>query len=262
MLRLILTLLVFSQVALVAEEVVAEQFWRYWRGKYWSNWQEELRQKIEREEFPAWMLEQIREDLRPFREKGIEQHEIPNTIMANPDLSFIVCSICLGQVLCTTYPVDAAQDFRTKVFIEVLEELARSISLPDAIFLVAVDDAFCRKANLPVLAWCKHREHSPHTVNIPDYEALNGNDNLLFAVEKASVLHPWDSKENKAIWRGSTTGFNGPLKFPPIKTDFVPRLKLVELSLDYPQVVDAKFSIMFKEQAADPYWTAQFAPYM
>ncbi len=255
-------LAVFLVITLPAESSGAEEFWHYWKGKYWGNWLEELKEKIEKEEYPAWMIEQIQEDFSPFKETGIFEDNIPETIMNNRDGIFLVCSLVSGQAICSSYPVEVASDFRARAFNEVIQELAQSVPLPNMVFLLYIGDSFCGNATVPVLSWCKHKQYSPFTVNIPDYEALYGNDNFMIAVEKGAALYPWEVKRGKAIWRGSTTGFDGPLKFPPIKTDVVPRWKLIQLSAKEPDFVDAKFSEMFKEQYDDPSWRSKFEPYM
>ena len=63
---------------------------------------------------------------------------------------------------------------------------------------------------------------------------------------KGHDLFPWHEKEEKAFWRGATTG--GALQLNDYQE--LPRIKLVYLSSEHPQLIDAKLTVL--GQIADP----------
>jgi hypothetical protein len=54
--------------------------------------------------------------------------------------------------------------------------------------------------------------------------------------EKHESKYPWHSKIDRAVWRGSTTGW------PHLPFDDLPRAKLVKKSMDRPDIFDAGFT--------------------
>lgn len=215
-----------------------------------ANWKEELKEKIEHARFPAWMLDQINEDLFPFRESGITQQDIIDTIAAFPTRGLILCQIKNNDFSWICYPENLKDDFRAQKFIIALTSLARVIPLPNVIFLVHHGETFAETSNkAPIFSWCKHREWSKKTICFPDYEALGGNENFLKDVNLGCQYFPWEGKENKAFWRGDSTGGCG--------FDFMPRLKLTQGSLENPKWLDAKITGIFPGQDEK-----LFRPYM
>lgn len=89
----------------------------------------------------------------------------------------------------------------------------------------------------PILCFSK-RNTSSHCVMIPDFEALEGNKNKLKEVKEGRHKYPWNSKKNEAFWRGATTGGNYSYEN---FLDF-PRSKCIQLSLENPQLIDARFT--------------------
>ncbi len=205
-----------------------------------SNWQQEFVRKIEQAAFPDWMMEQIQEDLMPFRGKKIGLEEIQSLIAENPGSSFLVCSIKDGKVYWTSHLVGTSQDFRAERWIRGMNQLAQCICLPDVTCLIYIGEAFCGESPVPVFSWCKHSEWSPATVSIPDDEAFCGNEAFLREVETGISRYPWRRKRNQAFWRGISVGGWG--------FEFMPRMKLAELSVEYPSLIDAKFTMIIQKE--------------
>ena len=63
-------------------------------------------------------------------------------------------------------------------------------------------------------------------------------DQYIQEVKLGNFKYPWDKKISKAFWRGSTTGG---IYYPDIYTKF-PRVKLAQLSTEFPEFLDAKFN--------------------
>lgn len=203
-------------------------------------WQKELQTQLQQNRLPSWMLEQIHEELEPFKETGISLQDIEDTRALFPN-SVALCTIEKNQ-----FSIDYPEDFFTntsglfgaatygqmKMYVEAMQTLTQAVALPDVTFLISIPEAFTGKGNnkAPIFAWCKHRENSPRVVLIPDYDALNGNHAFLEQVQEGSQSYPWEKKIPIAFWRGVLTG------------DDVthPRVKLVQVSARFPEQIDAK----------------------
>lgn len=206
-----------------------------------ATWKEELKTKIAHSQFPEWMLAQIEEDLEPFKERGVTLQDIEDTVKEYPSHGFIICQIKSNRLSWSCHPAKESNDFRTKIFIQALDALRQTVVLPDVKFLVFVGESFVDTKNqAPVFSWCKHGEWSKRTVCLPDYEALQGNYNFLKDVELGKRNFPWERKENKAFWRGGGGGGWG--------FEFMPRLKLVQLSVEFPGWIDAKVTNAFPDR--------------
>ncbi|HSX12556.1 MAG TPA: glycosyl transferase family 90, partial [Rhabdochlamydiaceae bacterium] len=90
----------------------------------------------------------------------------------------------------------------------------------------------------PLFAFAKNRYREKKVVLIPDDGALRGNSSWLAKVKEGKKRYPWNAKENKLFWRGSTTG--GCATLSTFQT--LPRAQLVRLSLQFPELVDARFN--------------------
>lgn len=214
-----------------------------------TEWKGQLKAKIEERSFPAWMLEQIQEDLEPFKISGISLKDIDTTIKDYEPHGFVVCKIQNGSFSYKCYPEDG--DFRSKMLADAIRELVKTVALPDVTFLVYKGEAFTPNENkAPVFTWCKHYEKSKRSVNIPDYEALNGNFNLLKDVQVGVQRFPWSLKQNKAFWRGAPTG--GCSDAPPgCEFTKTPRIKLAQLSKQFPDLIDANLTALYPGQDTD-----------
>lgn len=203
-----------------------------------ADWQNELKTKIAQGNYPTWMMDQIHEDLAPFKEAGITEQNIWKTMEMYPTHGFILCQIHKNRFSWRGYPSSTGQDFRAMMLADAMQKLCQAIHLPDVIFIVFIGESFCDKGFAPVFSWCKHESWSSVTVAFPDYEALSGNYNFLHEAQVGANRYPWQMKQNIALWRGSNAGGYG--------FDFMPRLKLVQASAQYPQFIEAKFSGLFE----------------
>lgn len=213
-------------------------FFLFLTSSLFASWQTELVEKIQQSHFPSWMLEQIHEDLEPFK-IPVSRQDIQNTLEV-AEKSFFLCNIQNNELSWECYSCNP-NDFRIQMFTAAIAELCKIVHLPDVVFIVYPGEAFTYPNNeAPVFTWCKHQKWSKRSVFIPDYEALSGNDKILHDAQLGSRLFPWNAKIDKAIWRGGTTGGWG--------FDFMPRLKLTQLSREIPELLDAKFTGIFPGQ--------------
>ncbi len=216
--------------------------------------QEELVQKIRQADFPAWMLEQIDEDLMPFIETGIDEAAFLKTVADHPTCGFILCWIQDGKLYTRDYSPNPGRDFRLELFISAIEELAKSVLLPEVIFLVFAGESFCGQSDAPVFSWCKHRDLGRSTIVIPDYDVLSQGERLLIEVAEGTKQYSWESKQDLAFWRGAATGLTPPSEMP--------RLRLVQISAEHPEFLDAKLTQLFPEQYQSLELKALLHPYL
>ena len=88
--------------------------------------------------------------------------------------------------------------------------------------------------------WCK-------AMAVPAFESWDRVKNVrldnlwdqIFATY--NLKYPWFSKQNKVVWRGSTTYYTEYHK-EETKIGDIPRGKLVELTRQHPELIDAKFT--------------------
>ena len=223
-----------------------------------ANLQSELRTKIEQSNFPTWMMDQIHEDLEPFKDAGITKQNIEDTLRdcecATPDRAFVVCQIKNNEFSFYPNPQD---DNRGQLLVASMKWLAEAIPLPDVLFIVYISEGYYGENNkAPIFTWCKHREKGKKAVCFPDYEALTGNYNLLKAVAIGIQQNPWEIKKNKAIWRGALTGGWGD---PSEDYMLLPRVKLAQTSHEFPKLIDAKLTGKIRKGVL-PYWTKDKLP--
>ena len=112
-------------------------------------------------------------------------------------------------------------------------------------FLDAGDFWSCKNKTFPFFSFATFEKETPGEkcipIAIPSYDQwYHGKDVSTewdFQFEKQDKKYMWDSKINKAVWRGAATGL--PESFPNWQD--LPRANLVKMSLDYPNMLDAGF---------------------
>ena len=152
LLRLIAGVILISTGTLGAFELV------------WQDIQDKLSKPL-----PDWMQLQIQEDLEPFYSRGVRVEDIEATVRG-------VCSVPSGgqaglvryQVknnsITVTSPTENLSDARIAHVVEVLEEMAKHLVLPDVDFLVALWDSYdnplyLEKTSCPVFTLCKLKDN-------------------------------------------------------------------------------------------------------
>lgn len=200
---------------------------------------------------PEWMIEQIKSDLAPYKKIGITKKSLNKLMKATqgdlPEMTVRI-QIVKGHVkyiinedYLRRYPehTNYFYDRRTPT-IRAFEKLAENIELPDVDFIVTVNDCALDRNDMslaPIFTFSKNKYITTHVL-IPDSEALANYYNLPKEIPKASQSTPWKNKIAKVFWRGSTS--DGCYDAEDWRSH--PRAKLVLLSLDYPDLIDAKFN--------------------
>ena len=234
-----------------------------------------LHQTINKNNFPEWMISQIDKDLAPFKQGRLSKQAIDIALenylksdfgLGN-GLELARCQIKNSNVFIHgLYPTKQTEQ-RLAIVIQALSNLANMIPLPDIDFIICVGDALGSQAslffyNIPVLAFAKQSQDRIPAL-IPDCEALSDGfcEKVLADAAHACRYFPWEIKEEKAFWRGATTGsdISGYGLLNAHNYQEFPRVKLSQLSSQYPHLIDAKLSIL--AQIEEPVVYKLLAPY-
>ncbi len=205
------------------------------------GWQEAFQERVRLGERPAWMMDQIKSDLRPFAKKPFPKEKLDEIAAKGGIVRF---GISGKEVI-----VKGGRENHphVKIIWGVLSEIAELAPLPPLDLIIALNDSFYHYAPLagcrgPLFSFAK-RAGDRGIILFPDAEALKGYD--LKEVEMGQALYPWEQKSDKAFWRGANTGFVNDLSFMNVSNLFqYPRVKLVDLSLKNPGYLDARFNII------------------
>lgn len=207
-----------------------------------TDWKAELKEKVAKHEKPQWMVDQIKADLKFFKE-GISNETLAQMGVDYPSLRKVV--ITQQQVYYNGRLIKHSESQNS--IAKALYDLASILPLPEVTFYVSINDSFYHDPSLktcqgPFFTFAK-RSFDKHVILFPDQAALWGYDEELSEVELGNDLYPWEAKVEKAFWRGANSGFL------PNSLDFMtennflefPRSKLVDLSLHHSDLIDAGF---------------------
>ncbi len=189
------------------------------------------------EEAPDWMSKQIQQDLALYAETGISK-ELLDTAFVEDRISacmLVRFHIKNGHLSCSR----ARPDGRLEPILAALNTLNQLTMLPDLDFVISLADSL-EKNDLPYcpcFVFAK-KKNADTFVLIPDFEALGWRRQLRNSICRGNQAIPWEQKTAQAFWRGSTTGGF----FSDTAWSFFPRSTLVFLSLQYPDLIDARFT--------------------
>ncbi len=202
---------------------------------------------------PQWMYDQIHADLAKYSASGIDVRALDREMEREQETGFerqlVRYKIRGNQIAVSDYlNPPPATSLRIQWVTEAIERLAKEVSLPDTDFIVTMHDALDNQPlEAPVFAFAKDPATSPMVVLIPDFEALHGRPSTLRHVMAANARFPWETKWEKSVWRGSRTGSVAGAAFTPESFLQYPRSKTVHLSLENPELIDARFTTHAQE---------------
>lgn len=208
-------------------------------------WKKKCAEKISARNPPEWMRQQIAHDLSLFASSGITS-EMLDTAMEQADQA---AQLVRFRIINNQLSVIGQPDPHPRLdfIVSSLHHLCEVAPLPNLDFIICLADSLDGvDLPAPVLAFAKHQD-AQKVVLIPDFEALSDLTPLLLEkVKKGINKYPWNKKVEKAFWRGSTTGSS----FSLDTFLSIPRSQAVKISLDNPDLVDARFTHLC--QCADP----------
>ncbi len=250
---LLLLLLTFNSFYLPAEEIQYTI----------TDWEYALERIFK---YPQpWMLEQIRADLAPFSKLDLSPTALDRFMdkyhAQNQGWLLVRIAIRSNHVFVQDIYTKAdakngkeLRRVRLEYMLHSLNRLTSCITVPNVDFILCLGDCLDGiDISVPVLAFSKNPKLAPKVVLIPDFEALSGNEHFLYQTHLGNKLYPWHQKHNRAIFRGSMTG--GDFTFENFFS--FPRTRAVTLSLQFPNLVDARFTCStcqnFKERFPNYY---------
>ena len=210
-----------------------------------------FRQKL-KEPTPEWMTEQIEGDLKPFQ-KQLSKKSLDEIFVKLKDQMLLFRVRVANNRLVIEASEEAKKDWRCRRLVSSLFSLQGVTPLPDIDFLVTCHDVFGREEpetsviqgnsvtiiSMPIFIIAKPKQY-PGMILIPDWYAVND-----FHPDKAEILkgnqkYDWNSKIPLLFFRGADSGVGGDRsnwrKFS--------RPKLVAYSLEYPELIDARFNTL------------------
>ena len=99
----------------------------------------------------------------------------------------------------------------------------------------STSSSWCSAIGMPSYKVWKDIQHDQQRTN-----KVKDSNNLLQNVKNnAAILYPWKNKLPMAVWRGSTTCSKALYGHLPLED--IPRSKVVQLSIDRPDLIDAAF---------------------
>ena len=132
-----------------------------------------------------------------------------------------------------------------------LQGLLRKVFLPDTDFLIYVGDAFNwdmlpfmdPELRYPIPLFVQEKTIASNTFLVHP-RSFDGFADSLRKFKNSPSIPKWESRLNKAVWRGSTTG--GPARDYSTNSS---RARLVHLSLHNPGFLDARFTTCLLDAA-------------
>lgn len=192
---------------------------------------------------PEWMKEQIQHDLSSLQKK-LSEKCIDELFENRPAL--VRVKVAQNKLI-----IHKSKKLGNKevadLIVSHLMELHNLVPLPDVDFLISTRDFFtldnnfqpCQlpdAPNLPILIMSKCKKDNGLII-IPDWFALNGYEPEKSLVLEGNRIYPWEQKLDLLFFRGANSGV-----WDRVNWRSAPRPKLAALSLQYPHLIDAKFS--------------------
>lgn len=196
------------------------------------------KQKIKEWQIPQWMIDQIESDFLPYQKRGFNKNSLEAAV--NTQFSFSrLYKIKEGSL----YP--APNYDKTQVAESLINEAHQKWVLPEIdIVLNQMDGIKAVSGDTtkrgPILTIAKDKTIKG-VVLLYTYDPANKQ--TFSDIE--SDMSPWNEKIEKVIWRGSSTdGIDGwgCNSYDKANWKTFPRGALVNLSNQYPDLIDAKFT--------------------
>ncbi len=188
-----------------------------------------LKQKI-KQGLPDWAMQQIKQDLAPFKAFNIANIEHYHS---DPDFKMLGrFQIANGVVMPILHEkLDILPSYKT--LLDMLQYLARHGYVTNTNFLVGLGEYFSpsQKLPIPVFAFAKdlNKPFEKDLIMIPDWINLGKVTEFRERIYQAKKKYPWETKTPILFWRGGEADSSG----------F--RHKLVLLAQRKPALIDAKF---------------------
>ena len=213
---------------------------------------------------PAWMKEQIQNDLFPFTCELSRKFLDEFFALNGEELLLTRIRIKDGILSMHKSKSTASNSFASEI-IQGFQELHLLAPLPDLDFIFTAHDTLYQRVGPPLPIFTESKDKNClGLILMPDRWALKGYDPEKQLILEGKSLFPWNVKMPLLFFRGSDTGVLYPWEsesnviifkridfqaiFNPDIWKSFPRPKLVALSLQYPELVDARFAMSLHYQ--------------
>lgn len=226
------------------------------QNSHWSSKELPLpKYKVDKEKFfaklseptPQWMLDQIEEDLSPFKQelsKKFLDSKFEKDDRKNPQF-LVRLRVQNGKI--TYQKSKSSKTHPTKDYTiadQILPHffaLNKLKPLPNLDLIFTTHDGIITPSSspIPIFAITKFKSHKGIIV-MPDWFSLNGLEPGKTLIQEGNRLYPWETKANTAFYRGSDNGIADLKEWIQER-----RVKLVALSSQFPDLIDAKFHKLY-----------------
>lgn len=196
-----------------------------------------LPDKLSVENIPEWMVRQVESSLDYYKKTGISRSKISEFYESWTDPWTVKYTIQDNQVL-----MEKKVDHNVRIdrYYEALSLLCKLVGLPNVTLLICLHDALNNDYEVPIFVMAKNKHFNSHIL-LPDFEALGACYQVLIRKDITRYAIPWERKNPMLIWRGNST--QGTDLITADNFHFLTRFILCELSMNHPNIIDAKFTI-------------------
>lgn len=126
--------------------------------------------------------------------------------------------------------------------------IAHGNVIPNGYYAFSMEDGVHTEYSWPLLAFASNTElvTNKNVVLIPDFEAMQGYQNIYKKLDLIKNKYSWQKKIASIFWRGNASGAEaGPAEYK------FPRLQFLQTASRYPNIIDAKFTKYPKQTSSE-----------
>lgn len=206
-----------------------------------------------RSELSSWAKNQIDTEFSYFKDKKFTKQDINKDYKALTSLStnkILRFQIIDGKIYSNYDDLDLSDSNMVTAYnsyLKFFHHIVDSHEFEDNTdFLISVDDAITFPKDfipsVPLIVPVKKEGDvlGKYMILVPDHYIIDEWPRLYNDILQANKKFVWDKKIERAFWRGRSTGG----VYTRSNWQDFPRVKLVELSSEYPALLDAKFTLL------------------
>jgi hypothetical protein len=222
---------------------------------------QELAQKVN-QGCPEWMAEAIKRDLTPFRNLTLSLKKMTEEFLNIPlEYTIVKFQISENRVFVEQhFPGDI--DGRIKTYKNKLQKLCSTFRMPNLTFFICIHDGLyrhfveCLSSDFPLFGMSK--DYRDQGILMPDYQSLTEKYQVLkgLNIDITNYTMSWRKKIPMLIWRGSTMQNaldSSTCYLTQENLQLFNRVRLCELSRDFPHLINAKFTSLVNGGEFLPY---------
>jgi Glycosyl transferase family 90 len=205
---------------------------------------------------PSWMDRQISHNLKYLENAELSISKLNELFQQIPS-EFLVVKFTIkdNQVIVEKNFDHPCINARVSAYYAAFNDLCRLVNLPDVTFFIFLHDGLMGPGfgteyeYFPLFVMSRSITNN-RSILIPDYEAVASKYQVLEDRDITKIDISWREKDSRLVWRGGT-GQNALDNSTPIMTSenlhLFSRVRLCELSLEHPDLIDAKFTFFSNE---------------